>query len=855
MHWLGSPNCDRNCGFQPSPALQGDPGSDEGRCARMDGMALRRHAAGPSPSLPAPAAGLPSRCRVHAGFATNTNGPRGSAPTVTGAAAVSLAFGRLKARRAGLAGQARLPSTCFRRAVGLAPEDEVAVAELEQSARKFDELRCEWETLMSVPADAQCLQQLIAREQSLREGSKLCKFGDPAETTSVPRHGCTDPVARAHGDVTRSILKAELARCLWEVQQLQKGGQDQGSLAVAFINSSVLKMRLFDIDGAYEALQHAAGIGSSDKRLDLLTRYSAMLKAPRHADFLTGEDLGSGSLGETLLAQIREIFRVNQYETKTVLIATKASSMSEFIFVDRRADQLEQGLFESVEEPNPMKPETTGPKIPVDLVDLVRIFLLHRVLPLARICQLFGPECTQLLLRLRAISAIDGNACRLVEPNEAIAAIDACSFSCGAYFAVSNIALWPLEEDLLIATDFEQTFSSDDLEPVMYISEDSLALMCGAPREPVSSVLDLCTGSGVQGIVALRYYAQRATFVDLNPRSPKFVRFNLAMNGLVDRVDGIHHGSLYEALPARKQFDAIVANPPFVPNPQGIASGAGAMFGNGGDTGEQVLAAIVQGAPQFLVPGGRLSFVSMAPNVESMPGRIEGWYRAGAGSSAAGFEALVFHGAATPAERYLPTSSSVEAARYQAALRGLGITTLSEVVGVLADGGPNFGGPGASLAGDPRPNLWGDQSFLRLVVQKSTLKGSGPATSSQAMPQPSSVAAGAEVARASTQAAAAEAAAAEAAAAEAAAAEAAAQAAAAEAAAVEAAAAEAAAAEAAAAVAAAVKTQETTDTAKPPRHNEREGIMPGFQPGFFPGYCSGPSSAWVPTAQELEQLV
>ena len=31
--------------------------------------------------------------------------------------------------------------------------------------------------------------------------------------------------------------------------------------------------------------------------------------------------------------------------------------------------------------------------------------------------------------------------------------------------------------------------------------------------QAVSSVLDLCCGSGVQGIVALRYYAQSASFV------------------------------------------------------------------------------------------------------------------------------------------------------------------------------------------------------------------------------------------------------------------------------------------------------------------------------------------------------
>ncbi|CAE8656839.1 unnamed protein product, partial [Polarella glacialis] len=99
----------------------------------------------------------------------------------------------------------------------------------------------------------------------------------------------TDPVVCAHGAATRAVIEAELARCTWEVEQLSAGGKDQASLTSSLINGSVLKLRLFDIDGAYEDLQTAASLGSSDGRLDLLTRYSAQLKAPRHPEFLAGE--------------------------------------------------------------------------------------------------------------------------------------------------------------------------------------------------------------------------------------------------------------------------------------------------------------------------------------------------------------------------------------------------------------------------------------------------------------------------------------------------------------------------------------------------------------------------------------
>ena len=43
-----------------------------------------------------------------------------------------------------------------------------------------------------------------------------------------------------------------------------------------------------------------------------------------------------------------------------------------------------------------------------------------------------------------------------------------------------------------------------------YLSLDSYALIDAAPRRSAESVLDICCGSGVQGLVALRHYAAKA---------------------------------------------------------------------------------------------------------------------------------------------------------------------------------------------------------------------------------------------------------------------------------------------------------------------------------------------------------
>ena len=122
------------------------------------------------------------------------------------------------------------------------------------------------------------------------------------------------------------------------------------------------------------------------------------------------------------------------------------------------------------------------------------------------------------------------------------------------------------------------------------MSGDSYALVHAAPREPYApSVLDLCCGSGVQGIVALSEYADTAVFVDLNPRALRFTRFNLFFNGMQHRAK-VFNGSLYDALPPSiGPFDAILVNPPFNFNPGGSSPAAFPMYSKGLNKGSPPL--------------------------------------------------------------------------------------------------------------------------------------------------------------------------------------------------------------------------------------------------------------------------
>lgn len=73
----------------------------------------------------------------------------------------------------------------------------------------------------------------------------------------------------------------------------------------------------------------------------------------------------------------------------------------------------------------------------------------------------------------------------------------------------------------------------------------------------LETVLDLCCGSGVQGIAAaaLRGGNALVTCVDINPRAIRFARFNALLNGLDESRFRAVAGDLYCALESRRRSD------------------------------------------------------------------------------------------------------------------------------------------------------------------------------------------------------------------------------------------------------------------------------------------------------------
>ncbi|MEL6940559.1 MAG: carbamoyltransferase C-terminal domain-containing protein, partial [Cyanobacteria bacterium J06598_1] len=258
-----------------------------------------------------------------------------------------------------------------------------------------------------------------------------------------------------------------------------------------------------------------------------------------------------------------------------------------------------------------------------DLGDFIRLFLLRVALDESRLRELLTPTLFNQLIEIGLLiprPQKDDSSAPLSSQSDSQSESQSDPKLASQW--ASRVDLFCVE-GLYIATDHRYMFFEEDKiteDPVMYLGADSMGLVYTAPQYLSDQVLDLCCGSGVQGLVASRY-AEHVTSVDINPRAIRFSRFNAQLNGILNI--NIQLGSLYEPV-ATRTFDTILANPPFVPSPNHEL-----RFRDGGRTGEDILAAIIRGGAQHLTPQGRLFIVTDLVDVSTYEPKLASWWIGG----------------------------------------------------------------------------------------------------------------------------------------------------------------------------------------------------------------------------------
>lgn len=326
----------------------------------------------------------------------------------------------------------------------------------------------------------------------------------------------------------------------------------------------------------------------ADEMLELLDQF----QIPSHAGWRTLAEDPNDSLVTDFCGKTLECFSDESFQCTSFLKQFRGSLHAQGYRESKICDLLQVDSLQSIEATHLHYLNSHAlPETP--LADLVRLFLLRGEIPRKLIEDILGEEVLETLERLLLIRSESGNS---------RAAVDL--FCC---------------DRLLFITDHRYMIRSDDRldeDPVMYLGMDSHGLVQTAPRNLCERVLDLCCGSGVQGIVASRY-CEEVVAVDLNPRAIRFARFNAQLNG----IEGyrVVEGDLYQPV-SGERFDVIIANPPFVPSPE-----ESLKFRDGGSSGERILRSIVVESVNFLTPSGRLCIVSDLVDVDSYQEKLRKW--------------------------------------------------------------------------------------------------------------------------------------------------------------------------------------------------------------------------------------
>jgi len=215
---------------------------------------------------------------------------------------------------------------------------------------------------------------------------------------------------------------------------------------------------------------------------------------------------------------------------------------------------------------------------------LVRLLIDGEPVPTSLVERLLGSELLAALSTLGLVAAGDGSA-------ELIAT--------AALYPTQGLWLASDRHPMRVA-DFDTVAQDYVFSALNSLTQRFLHVV---PDAPGGRVLELCAGTGVAALRAVRRGAAEAWATDIAPRCVDFARFNVRLNDLADRVRVVESDA-WSAL-GGETFDLVVAHPPYVP-----ALAHRYDFRDGGADGEQVARRILEGVAAHVRPGGRYVMVA-----------------------------------------------------------------------------------------------------------------------------------------------------------------------------------------------------------------------------------------------------
>lgn len=168
-------------------------------------------------------------------------------------------------------------------------------------------------------------------------------------------------------------------------------------------------------------------------------------------------------------------------------------------------------------------------------------------------------------------------------------------------------------------------FDDRVLRPRAWTADQSRWAADLLPSAPAGSVLELCTGAGQIGLLAVVDSDRRLVCVDLSPVACEFARRNADAAGMADRVE-VREGSMDAVLGDDERFALVVADPPWVRRTEvGRYPEDPLLAIDGGDDGLDVARLCIEVSRRHLLPGGSLVLqIGTVDQVERLRRELDG---------------------------------------------------------------------------------------------------------------------------------------------------------------------------------------------------------------------------------------
>ena len=101
------------------------------------------------------------------------------------------------------------------------------------------------------------------------------------------------------------------------------------------------------------------------------------------------------------------------------------------------------------------------------------------------------------------------------------------------------------------------------LEPRPWTAAQSHWVSTLLGTAPAGPVLEICSGAGHIGLLAVREHRRPLVMVDVDPVACSFAELNAQAAGMADRVS-VRCGDMHEMVAPEERYAAIVADPPWV---------------------------------------------------------------------------------------------------------------------------------------------------------------------------------------------------------------------------------------------------------------------------------------------------